>query len=119
MILIIETDAAYLVQPEAKLRAAGWFVLTNKPSASIKSDAPLHVICSTIKNVVAFATEVEIASLYLGCERACPMQVLLAELGHPQPHDGTPVFIDNRTAKGILTSLCRQKLSKPFDMRYY
>jgi len=50
MILVIETDAAYLVQPKAKSRAAGWFVLTNKPSVSIKSNAPLHVICSTIKN---------------------------------------------------------------------
>ena len=119
MILVLETDAAYLVQPEAKSRAAGWFVLTNKPSASIKSNAPMHVMCSTIKNVVASAAEAEIASIYLGCQRACPMQVLLAELGHPQPPDGTPVFTDNQTAKGILTSLCRQKLSKAFDMRYY
>jgi len=70
MILVIETDAAYLVPPEAKSRAAGWFVLTNKSSASIKSNAPLHVICSTIKNVVASAAEAEIASYYLGCQRA-------------------------------------------------
>jgi len=47
------------------------------------------------------------------------MRVLLAELGHPKPPDGTPVFTDNRTAKGILASLCRQRLSKAFDMRCY
>ena len=119
MILVLETDAAYLVQPEARSRASGWFVLTNTPATTIKINAPIHVMCSTIKIVVASAAEAEIASIYLGCQRACPLRILLTELGHPQPPDGTPIFTDNRTAKGILTSLCRQKLSKAFDMRYY
>jgi len=119
MILVLETNAAYLVQPEAKSRAAGWFVLTNKPSASIKANDPIHVICSTIKNVVASTAKAEIVSLYLGCQRACPMRELLAELEHPQPPNGTPVFTDNRTAKRIIPALRRQKLSKAFDMRCY
>ena len=88
-------------------------------TATIKNNAPIHVMCTTIKNVVASATEAEIASIFLGCQRACPIQTLLEELGHPQPIDGTPIYTDNRTANGILTSLCRQKLSKAFDMRYY
>jgi len=119
MILVVETDAAYLVQPEAKSRASGWFVLTNHPTTTIKNNAPIHVMCTTIKNVVASAAEAEIASIFLGCQRACPIQTLLEELGHPQPIDGTPIYTDNRTANGILSSLCRQKLSKAFDMRYY
>jgi len=107
MILVLETDAAYLVHPEARSRASGWFVLTNTPATTIKINAPIHVMCSPIKNVVASAAEAEIASIYLGCQRACPLRTLLTELGHPLPPDGTPIFTDNRTAKGILTSLCR------------
>jgi len=81
MILVIETDAAYLAQSEAKSRASGWFILTNKPSASIKVIAPLHVMCTTIKNVVASTAEADDLGLYLGCQRACPMRVLLTEHG--------------------------------------
>ena len=119
MILVIETDAAYLVQPEAKSRASGWFILTNKPATTIENNAPIHVMCTTIKNVVASAAEAEVASIFLSCQRACPIKTLLKELGHPQPPEGTPIFTDNRTAKGILTSLYRQKLSKAFDMSTY
>ena len=118
MILVIETDAANLVQPEAKSRASGWFILTNKPATTIENNAPIHVICTTIKNV-ASAAEAEVSSIFLGCQRACNIQTLLEELGHPKPIDGTAIYTDNRTAKGNLTSLFRQKLSKAFDMRYY
>jgi len=71
-------------------------------------------MCTTIKNVVASAAEAEVASIFLGSQCAYPIQTLLEELGHPQPIDGMPIYMDNRTA-----SLCRQKLSKAFDMRYY
>ena len=61
MILVLETDAAYLVQLEVKLRASGWFVLTNTPTATIKTNALIHM--TRIKDVVASATEAEIKHL--------------------------------------------------------
>ena len=50
-------------------------------------------------------------------QRACPLRIALAELGHPQPTAGTPVYNDNSTTTGILNSTMRQKLSKAFDMK--
>ena len=121
MILQVEADAAYLVLPQARSRAAAWFILGSDPSAppSHLTNAPIHIMCNTLKNVVASAAEAETGGLFLACQRACPMRTALAELGHPQPPNGTPLYNDNETATGILNSKMRQKLSKAFDMRYF
>ena len=122
MILVFETDAAYLVLPKARSRASGWYILTKDPTKNnniIKSNGPLHVMCTAIKNVQQSASEAETGSTYLGFQRAVPIRTTLKELGHPQPPQGTPAFTDNNTSHGILTSTMRPKLSKAFDMRYH
>ena len=83
------------------------------------TNAPLYVMCNTIKNVMSSAAEAETGGIYMATQRACPLRVALAELGHPQPARGTPIYNDNSTATGILNSEMRQKLSKAFDMRFY
>ena len=117
MILKITSDAAYLVLPKARSRAAvhyhlGW--INND-----QTNGPLEVLCQTIKNVVGSAAEAEMAGIYIGGTNAVPMRTTLEELGHEQPDDGTPFDTDNKTARGILTKTMRQKLSKAFDMRYW
>ena len=72
-------------------------------------NSPVHVLCNT---------EAETGGLFLAAQRACPMRVTLAELGHPQPTNGTPLFNDNSTATGFLNATIRPKLSKAFDMRF-
>ena len=121
MILQFEADSAYLVLPKARSRAAAWYILDHDPTTTSKpmTNAPLHVLCNTLKNVVSSAAEAETGGIFLAAQKACPMRVALAELGHPQPPNGTPVFNDNSTATGILNSSMRQKLSKAFDMRFY
>ena len=83
------------------------------------SNSPVHVMCNTIKNVMSSAAEAETGGLFLASQRACPMRVTLAELGHIQPKNGTPLYNDNSTATGILNSSLRQKFSKAFDMRLH
>jgi len=121
MILQVEADSAYLVLPKARSRAAAWYILGNDPTnhPHPMTNAPIHIMCNTIKNVMASAAEAEAGGLYLAVQRACPMRVTLAELGHPQPAQGTPLFNDNATTTGILNATMRQKLSKSFDMRVY
>jgi hypothetical protein len=117
MILKITSDAAYIVQPKARSRAAvhyhlGW----------LKSDCvngAVNVLCQTIKNVVSSAAEAETGGIYIGGKHACPMRAMLKELGHRQPTTGLPSGSDNNTAQGILNAKMRQKLSKSFDMRYW
>ena len=121
MILQFEADSAYLVLPKVRSRAAAWYILGNDPTTTSKpmSNAPLHVLCNTLKNVVSSAAEAETGGIFLATQKACPMRIVLAELGRPQPPNGTPVFNDNSTATGILNASLRQKLSKAFDMRFY
>ena len=117
MILKCTSDAAYLVLPKARSRAAVHYHLGWLHSDDV--NGPLEVLVQTIKNVVASAAEAETAGIYIGATNACPMRTSLEELGHPQPADGTPFDTDNKTAQGILTKTMRQKLSKAFDMRYW
>jgi len=117
MILKITSDAAYLVQPKARSRAAVHYHLGWKDST--RTNGALDVLCKTIKNVVSSAAEAETGAIYIGGKHACPIRAALEELGHPQPLTGTPFETDNNTAQGILNSKMRQKLSKSFDMRYW
>jgi hypothetical protein len=117
MILKITSDAAYLVQPKARSRAAVHFHLGW--SNSSRTNGAVDVLCKTIKNVVTSAAEAETGGIYIGGKHACSIRAALEELGHPQPSTGSPFETDNNTAQGILTSKMRQKLSKAFDMRYW
>ncbi len=115
MMLKITSDAAHLVQPKARSRAAvhhhlGW--LHND-----RTNGAVDVLGKTIKNVVSSAAEAETGGIHMGGKHACPMRAALEELGHPQPATGAPFETDNNTAQGILNSKMRQKLSKSFDMR--
>ena len=61
MILHVDTDAAYLVLPQAKSRIAGYFYLSNLPSnfekPHAKFNGAIHVECRTLKYVAASAAE--------------------------------------------------------------
>ena len=60
------------------------------------SNAPLHVMCNSIKKVVSSAVEAQTGDVFLGAQRGCPICVALFELGHTQPAAGTPIYIDVR-----------------------
>jgi hypothetical protein len=115
------SDMILLVLPKARSRAAAWFIIGNDPTThpSPMDNAPIYMMCNTIKYVMSSAAEAETDGNYMATQRACPIRVTLAELGHPQPTRGTPIYNDNSTATGILNSAMRQKLSKAFDMRFY
>ena len=124
MILAVCSDAAYLVLPNARSRAAGHFFLTDLPGAissppNPKLNGAVHVLCKTIRTVAASASEAETGSLFLNAQEAVPMRTALVEMGHPQPPSGTPLETDNSTALGILHAHVRLKKSKAFDMRYH
>ena len=121
MILQGEADAAYLALPKARSRAAAWFILGNDPTSkpTPMPNAPVYIMCNTLKNVMSSAAEAETGGLFLAAQRACPIRATLEELHHKQPVNGTPLYNDNSTATGILTSSLRQKFSKAFDMRFH
>jgi hypothetical protein len=115
MILAIHRDATYLVEPEAQSRAGGFFYLGNKDGKFINGS--ILIIAKIIKNVVASASEAEIAELFINARAALPLRVALEEMRHKQP--ATKLVPDNSTADGILNGKIKQNQSKDIDMRYY
>jgi hypothetical protein len=120
MILTIDSDASYLSESKSRSTAGGYHYLSNKPSTA-HPKPPLNgailVLCQILKEVVASASEAELAALFHNCREACPLRTTLEELGHPQP--ATPVKTDNSTAAGISNDTVKQKRSKAIDMRFY
>ena len=111
MILKITSDAAYLVQPKARSRAAVHYHLGWKNSD--RDNGAVDVLCKTIKNVVSSAAEAETGGIYISGKHACPIRTALQELGHRQPPTGSPFETDNNTAQGILNSKMRQNIYRP------
>jgi hypothetical protein len=120
MVLHIDTDAAYLVMPNAKSRIAGYFYLSSNTNANgtpVPMNGPILVECTTIKHVVGSAAEAECGGCYYNAQKAIPIRIALHDLGHPQPK--TPIKTDNSTAEGFANKSMRQKRSKAWDMRFH
>ena len=119
MIIHIDSDAAYLVAPKARSRAAGYYHLTDHPSTTKHPslNAAIHVECKTLRHVVSSAVEAEVAGVYHNAQTSIPLRTILQALGHLQPP--TPIKTDNSTANGFIHDNIHQKRSKSWDMRYY
>jgi hypothetical protein len=127
MILHINSDASYLSAPKARSRAAGYHYLSGRPKNPTKAPNPtnpapknngaIHVISNIMRKVLASAAKAKLAALFHNGRKACPLQITLEELGHPQPP--TPIETDNTTASGIANNIVKQKRSKAIDMRFY
>ena len=120
MLLYVESDAVYLVLPNARSRVAGLFYLSDLPNSDLNSiqprNGPILVICKTLCHVVASAAEAETGGLFYNAREAIPIRQMLASMGHPQL--ATPVKTDNFTALSFVQSNIKQKRSKSWDMRY-
>jgi hypothetical protein len=120
MILHVESDASYLTSPRARSRAGGYHYLGNAPTKHTETDTTqqsngaVNVLCLTMKEVLASASEAELAALFHNAKEACPIRIVLEELGHPQP--ATIIITDNSTAAGIANDTVQ---SKAIDMRFY
>jgi len=127
MVLWIDSDSSYLSVPKARSRAAGYHFLSSRPSdpatAPKSSDPPpppngaIDVLCQIMREILSSAAEAELGGLFLNAKHACPIRVMLEELGHPQPP--TPLKTDNSTAAGIANDSVKQRRSKAIDMRFY
>ena len=120
MKLHIETDAAYLVLPNARSRVAGHFYLTAFPTPhkayAGTFNAPILTECHTLKNVVSSAAEAECGGIFHNCVVAIGIRNALEGMGHPQGR--TTVITDNSTANSFVHSAMREKRSKSWDMKY-
>ena len=119
MILTVESDAAYLVLPKARSRAAGFFYLHNYPTSKPHPtlNGAILVECTTLRHVVSSAAEAEVGALYHNVRVALPIKNLLEAIGHSQ--NSTIITTDNSTAHSFVYDNIHQKRSKSWDMRFY
>ena len=120
MVLHVDSDAAYLVAPQAKRRVAGHFQLDYNIYPS-NSSTPLNgailVECKTLCHVVASSAESETASAFHNAQYALPARHMLEQMGHPQPL--TPFCIENQTTTKFIQNNITQKKSKYWNMYFY
>jgi hypothetical protein len=119
MILHCDSDAAFLVSPNAKSRYAGYFYLGNKSSSSstTKPNGAILVDCKTFRSVLASAAECETGGIFFNGQTIIIIRVALETLGHPQPP--TPLKTDNSTADSFVHSNIKQRKSKTWDLRWH
>ena len=122
MILYVDSDAAYLVQPNARSRIAGYYILSTYPPPpptipTPAPNAPILVECKTLRSVVASAAEAETGGLFHNGQTIVHVRRLLEALGHKQPP--TPLKTDNSTSNAFVNWSLRQKKSKSWDMKFH
>ena len=112
MVLHIDSDAAYLVMPEALIVYAGHFYLSDWPRdkpnlPSTKRNGPILTTCKTIRNVVSSAAEAETTGTFYNAKEVVAILPSLIDLGHKQPP--TPLKTDNSTTDGFVNSSMKPK----------
>ena len=122
MVLHVDSDAEYLVMPQARSRIAGYYYLSDDTTTFLKKKQPSHnaptlVECKTLRHVVASATEAETGGIFHNAQMAISIRQVLETLGHPQPT--TTIKTDNTTAKYFVTKTLHRKQFKSWDMRYH
>lgn len=116
MVLWIHSDAGCNNTSKARSRVGGHFWLGNQPGQPPTHTGTLLATAKVIKNVMASATEAELAAMCCDAQEAVPLRQTLVELGHPQPP--TPIVTDNAVAEGTINKTVKQQKSRAMDMRF-
>ena len=100
IILLSDTDSAYLVLPGATSRIAGYYFLAQHPPEygvpTPTINGSIHVECKGLKHVIVSAVESETGGLFTNRQIIIPIRHTFVVLGHPQPP--TPLKTDNSTS---------------------
>jgi hypothetical protein len=120
MILNCHSDASYLSEPQSRSQVGGYFYLgnANEPLDNPKPNCPIHVESRIIKNIMASASEAEIAVLFHNGQETVHIRQILTELDRPQPGP-SQITTDNSKADGLANKPTKLKQSKAINMCFY
>jgi hypothetical protein len=121
MALHVDSNATYLVLPNARSRYAGHYYLSDAPPAAPamptpKTNGPILTVCKTIRGVMSSAAEAETAGVYGNAQETITCRISLSALGHPQK--APPIKTDNSTTNSFVHANIKQRSSKTWDMRW-
>jgi hypothetical protein len=107
MILNIHSDASYLSEKEAKIRAGGFFYMGSSTNTDKKlTNGAILIISKVLKHVMSLAAKAEIGAVFINAKEGAVLHTTLEEVGHPQPP--TPMETDNTTATGYSNGKIKQ-----------
>ena len=119
MALSVDTDAAYLVLPNARSRYAGHYILSDTPPLAPTMPTPkpngaILTVCKTLCGVMTSAAEAETGGVYGNAQEIIGCRISLDALGHPQP--AMPLKTDNSTLNSFVHANIKQRRSKTWDL---
>ena len=120
MQLHVDTDAAFLVLPNARSYIAGYFCLIHHTdSPNYKPDnGPIYILCKTLQSVVTSAAESETHGVFHNVKESSPIVHMLTLMGHPH-YQPTPTKSDNSNVVGFVNKNMQMKESKTWDMKLH
>ena len=122
MRLHIDSDAAYLIIPNARNRGAWHFYLsnhlTNPVNLLIKKNGAILTQCTTIKRFISLAAEAETAQVLNNTRAAISIRRTLEEMNHSQKRP-TYLKTHNKTSEGFAKSTIRKTHSKAWGMIFH
>ena len=109
MILHVDSNAAYLVDPKSRTRITGYFHLLDHLNITnhTKLNGAILVKYKTLLHVVFSSAESKVAGIYHNAGIATPIRQTLQDLNHPQPP--TALKTDNSTTTGFVYNNIQQK----------
>jgi hypothetical protein len=111
--LHIHSDALYLSENEAKIRAGGFFYMGNDTNTDKKlTDGAILIISKVLKHVMSSAAEAEIGAVFVNAKEGAVLRTTLEEVGHKHPP--TPMETDNTTATGYINGTIKKSAQKPW-----
>ena len=124
MILHIHSDASFLSEPGAKSRAGGYHYLITalvdpkkSPHKQQPPNGPIHVECTTMRNVLANVMKAELGALFVNCQRGVATRMAFMDVSHAQPPN--PAVTESATGYVFFNDNIRQRCSRFIDIRFY
>ena len=98
--MTVDSDAAYLVEPNAHSCIAGYFQLNSNKQSNQYINGAILIECKTLQHVVATLAEAETAGLFHNSQVALPIRYMLEQMSHKQAK--TPMKTDNMMSKHFI-----------------
>ena len=85
MVLAIDSDAAYLIMPNAKSRITRYFQLNHHPEhiQHLDVNSAILIECKALRHVVSSAAKAKTAGVFHNAQIAILIRYMLEQLGHP------------------------------------
>ena len=83
-VLALHSNASYLIEPKARIRAGGHFFMSTNTGFP-PNNGTVHNTAQILKHIISSAMEAELGKLFINSKLTTQLHHTLVELGHQQP----------------------------------